>query len=106
MRAHGAGFATPYWAELDAARFINAHPIDSMVTTAPYAVYFSTGKEIRGISPLNPDQMRDYLREQNRYLVVFQSMPLDMYGYPAEEYLKGLVVVAEYSDCFIYQVSP
>lgn len=106
MRAHGAGFASPYWAELDAARFINTHPADQMVTTAPMAVYFSTGKTIRGITPLNPDQLRAFLKQKNGYLVVFESMPLDLYGYPASEFLAGMVKVDEYSDCIIYQVKP
>lgn len=106
MRAHGAGFATPYWAELDAAKFINAHPLDQIVTTAPMGVYFATGKTIRGITPFNPEQLRTFLKQRDGYLVVFESMPLDLYGYPAKEFLTGMVPVGTYSDCVIYQVKP
>jgi hypothetical protein len=106
MHERGAGFATPYWHDLDAARFFEDHPASTIVTTAPLALYFSLGKESMSITPMNPEQLREYLKSTGGYLVVFQSMPLDMYGYPAEEFLQGLAAVAEFSDCVVYQAVP
>jgi hypothetical protein len=105
MRDRGAGFATPYWHNLDAATFIRSHTSAQLVTTAPIGVYFATGIEIPGIS-LDPNQLHTYLREKNGYLLVFNSMPLDLYGYPTEQFLKGMQPIAEYSDCTVYQVIP
>lgn len=105
MHEEGAGFASPYWHDLDAKAFILSHRSDVLITTAPTGVYFSMGIEIPAIS-MNPDQLRSHLRETNGYLVVFNSMPLDMYGYPAAEFLKDLSPVQEFSNCIIYQARP
>jgi hypothetical protein len=105
LRQWGAGFASPYWHDLDAGDFLLSHQQDEVITTAPMGVYFSLNISTPGIS-LTPDQLRDHLRETDGYLVVFNSMPLDIYGYPTEEFLRGMTQVAEFSDCAVYQVLP
>jgi hypothetical protein len=105
MRAHGAGFAAPYWHDLDAGKFFASHRQDEIITTAPMGVYFSLGQDVKGIS-MNPEQLRDHLRQTGGYLVVFESMPLELYGYPAKEFLQGLLPVEKFSDCVVYQVQP
>lgn len=106
MHEQGVGFASAYWIELDAARFFAKNREREIITTAPIGVYFSTGYDTPGITPMNPNQLRERLRTTNGFLMVFNSMPLDLYGYPAKEFLKGLVRVEEYSDCTVYQAAP
>lgn len=76
-----------------------------MFTTAPIGVYFSLNLDTKRID-MAPDQLRAHLRETNGYLVVFNSMPLDLYGYSSEEFLEGMTRVAEFNDCAVYQASP
>ena len=106
MHEQGAGFASTYWTDMDVARFFEKNRQREIFTTAPIGIYFSLGLETPGITPMNPDQLQDRLRNTNGFLIVFNSMPLDMYGYPAKEFLKGLVAVDEYSDCTVYQAAP
>jgi hypothetical protein len=75
-------------------------------STAPLGVYFATGKETRGINQVAPDELREQLHEANGYLVVFESMPLEIYGYTADEYLADMALVDEFKDCYVYKITP
>ncbi len=105
MREHGAGFAAPYWQDLDSKDFFIRHQKDEVITTAPMGVYFALGIEVKGMG-LSPDELREDLRKTNGYLVVFNSMPLGNYGYSTAAFLEGMTPVEKFDECVVYQVSP
>jgi len=106
MREHGLGFASSYWHDLEAASFIRSIPAEKILSTAPTGIYFATGVEVRYALFLTPDEVREFLRSTGGYLIVFNSMPLEISGYPAEQYLQGLVPIQEFQDCTVYQSAP
>jgi len=100
----GAGYASSYWHEAEAIDFIEQHRDVPVVTTAIFGVYFHTGYITPNISAFKtPEDLRQFLTPQG-YLLVFHSMPLELYGMSPQDTLAGLKQVQEFSNCTVYQI--
>jgi hypothetical protein len=100
----GMGFASSYWHDSDIVQYMRQLPVDTqLITTAPMAVYFSTGRETLSFANYTPEQLSTALKEKGGYFVLFNSMPFEMYGLDQQAYLAKLILVKEYSDSAVYQ---
>jgi 4-amino-4-deoxy-L-arabinose transferase-like glycosyltransferase len=101
----GSGFATRYWRQSETITFIKQHPDLSIISTAPYGVYFWANRLTDVVSTHNSGAaVEEYLRRTGGVLIVFNTMPLEMYGIDEKEYLRGLQKMTELDDSTIYQV--
>ena len=100
----GMGFASAYWAESDIVAYLRGLPASqTLVTTAPMGVYFSSAHDSLLFTAYTPDQLAAFLKEKNGVLVVFQSMPFELYGQNEQAYLSKLRLVKEYSNSAVYK---
>ena len=100
----GMGFASRYWHESDAVAYLRSLPAGTaLASTAPMGVYFASGREAKQAADLTPEQLADWLKAENGYLIFFRSMPFELYGKDEGSYLSRLQLVQEFSDSAVYQ---
>jgi hypothetical protein len=100
----GMGFASRYWHDSELLDFIaSTSPQTDLVTTAPFGVYFATNRMTELFTAYTPDQLATHLRENGGYFVLIESMPIELYGQNAQDYLSKLKKVRELSNAVIYQ---
>jgi len=100
---HGAGFAARYWHESETIAYIRQRPDLPIISTAPFGIYFWANRLTAVVSAYDTGiALQSFLRESGAVLIVFHTMPLDMYGIDEKEYLRGLQKLIEMDDSTIY----
>ena len=100
----GMGFASRYWHDSELLDFIaSTSPQTTLVTTAPFGVYFATNRMTELFTAYTPDQLANHLDENGGYFILVELMPIELYGQNAQDYLSKLKKVRELSNAVIYQ---
>lgn len=100
----GMGFASRYWHESDAIAYLRGLPAGTqLASTAPMGVYFASGREAKQVADFTPEQLVEWLQEEQGAFILFRSMPFEIYGKDEHAYLSKLRLVQEFSDSAVYQ---
>lgn len=100
----GMGFASRYWHESDAVAYLRSLPAGTqLASTAPMGVYFASGREAKQVADFTPEQLVEWLQEEQGAFILFRSMPFEIYGKDEQAYLSKLRLVQEFSDSAVYQ---
>lgn len=100
----GMGFAARYWHESDLIDFTRGLDADTtLVTTAPYGMYFVTGYKTELFNAYSPEELAAYLRDKGGYFILVESMPMAMFGSDEQPYTSKLVLVKTLSNARVYR---
>jgi hypothetical protein len=100
----GRGFASARDHISETYAYLKKHPTVPVYSNAFAAIYFWTDRVTYSIpSPENIPAMKDDMRKTGAWLVVFYSIPVELYGTTEAELTEGLVEQIELSESIIYR---
>jgi hypothetical protein len=100
----GRGYASARDHVSETYAYLRNRPDIPIYSNAFAAVYFWTGRVTNPIPP--PDKipaMKADMQQNGAYLVIFDSIPMELYGTTREEITRGLVEQIQLSEATIYR---
>jgi hypothetical protein len=100
----GRGYASARDHVSETYAYLRNRPDIPIYSNAFAAIYFWTGRVTNPIPPAdNIPAMKADMQEDGAYLVIFDSIPLELYGTTTEEITKDLVEQIRLSEATIYR---
>ncbi len=100
----GRGYASARDHVSETYTYLRNRPDIPIYSNAFAAIYFWTGRVTNPIpSPDNIPAMKADMKENGAYLVIFDSIPMELYGTTREEITKDLVEQIQLSEARIYR---
>jgi hypothetical protein len=100
----GRGYASARDHISETYAYLRNHPTTPVYSNAFAAIYFWTGRVTHPIPSSNEiEQMKEDMHEKGAYLVVFYSIPVELYGVTEQELTGGLVEQIRLSEAVIYR---
>jgi 4-amino-4-deoxy-L-arabinose transferase-like glycosyltransferase len=105
LHREGSGYAAARWHVSETIAFLNKHPDVPVVSSAPYGIYFWTGRLPLPINHFGSiPALYNYLREENAFLVLIDSMPAELYGYNKDDLIVDAKILYQFSEGAVYLV--
>jgi hypothetical protein len=100
----GRGYASARDHISETYAYLRNRPDIPVFSNAFAGIYFWTGRVTQSIPPTNQIQaMKDEMKKSGAYLVLFDSIPVELYGMNREELTSGLVEQIRLSEATIYR---
>jgi 4-amino-4-deoxy-L-arabinose transferase-like glycosyltransferase len=100
----GRGYASARDHISETYAYIRNRPDIPIYSNAFAAIYFWTGRKTEPLPPSSQIlQMKADMEENGAYLVIFDSIPVELYGTSEEELTAGLVQQIQLSEATIYR---
>lgn len=100
----GRGYASARDHVSETYAYLRNRPDTPVYSNAFAAIYFWTGRVTEPLPPSSQiPEMKADMEETGAYLVIFDSIPVELYGTTQEELTKGLVTQIQLSEATIYR---
>lgn len=100
----GLGYASSRWHVSETIAYLRARPDRALVSTAPFGIFFWTGRLPRRISNAQGIiRMKARMCEEGEWLVIIDSLPPEYYNVQTQDLIGDLRLVERFSEGSIYE---